>query len=111
MEIEEIEGIAPSLMPATFKVVVVLAGAIRQAEEKEEPTDWSESIKNDLKEANLSLVNRTKFLTSKLYQDFLHLHRLQRVEKVKQPAVEVNARIKAIEQLMHEESTQDAELG
>jgi hypothetical protein len=110
-EIKVLEATAPSLMPPTLKVVVVLAGAIVQAEEKKEPSDWSESFQNDMKEANLSLVHRTKLLTSKLYQDFLQLHRLQRVGKAKQPSMEGTARVAAIEQLVMEERTPDVELG
>ena len=111
VEIKVLEATAPSLMPPLLKAVVVLAGAIQQAEEKEEATDWSESFKNDMKEAKFSLDHRTKFLTSKLYHDFLQLHRWQRVDKAKQPSLEVKARLKAIKQLLLEESTVDVKLG
>ena len=63
VEMKVLDAIAPSLMPPTLKAVVVLAGAILQREEKKEPTDWSESFQNDMKEANLSLACPTKLLT------------------------------------------------
>ena len=91
--------------------MVVLAGAILQAVQKKEPTLWSESFQKDIKEPNLSLVLRTKFLASKLYHDFLQLHRLQRVEKVKQPPLEGTARMEAFAQLVMEGSTKDVVLG
>ena len=54
LDIKVWDATAPSLMPPTLKAVVVLAGAILQAGQKKEPTDWSESFQNNMKEPNLS---------------------------------------------------------
>ncbi len=102
--LEELEKIAPPLMLPILKAVLLLS---RKMDEKCTVADFQQ----ELKQAQLTLAQKTTFLTSKLYHDYCTLERQRMVDKVKKATMTPAHRAREINELLREDSSADLALG
>ncbi len=102
--LEELENIAPPLMLPILKAVLVLS-------RKMDGKCTAEDFHQDLKGAQLTLAQKTTFLTSKLYNDYCSVERQSLVDRVKKEGMKPAERAQGINELLREESSPDLEIG